>query len=245
MLESQSIGDIGIDFETFKGFFENDIAMSKTVDKLFKKKFGKQYLEMRCLLDSVVQRMTIEMSQMGVEIDDIILRFIYEKIKETPVTKIDKILGHGAEACVFDLGDKIIKCYYKNTIPAPTRKFFELCLKGEHKIFPKVYRIGKGYVVMEKVTPCTKKVQRMFATLSKKVKHNGVESTLYHIIQDKTYKYDELTNFQKEIVDFMEEIRQVLGDLSGNGINLYGDFGDFHKDNVGEKEDGTIVYFDV
>lgn len=240
LMEAKSIGDIGISFETFRGFVDNDIIACKEVDKLFKKQFGKKYLDMRCLMDETVQRMMIEMSHMGVEIDDVILRFIYEKMKDTSLNKINKIIGSGAEACVFDLGDKIIKCYYNNKIPDHQKRFFDVCKTGKYNIFPKVYRIGKGYVIMEKVTSKTPLIQRLFTALFKEIK--GQDGTLYHLVQDKKYDFESLNKIQKQAVLFMEEIRNALKAVTGYDES---DFGDFHRDNVGQREDGSLVYFDI
>ena len=67
------------------------------------------------------------------------------------------------------------------------------------------------------------------------------DDTLYHLIQDNKLDGVKLNNEQKRAVSFMQAIRKPLDEL-GYGPT---DYADLSGDNLGERADGTVVYFDI
>lgn len=243
IFENQTLKDTDISLELFIKYFDNDTEAIKEVIKIFKKKFGDKGMELKNVLDSSLRQITSEISQMHVELDDVILKFIYTKLQKTALSKIDKIIGSGEEACVFDFDDKVIKCYYNNNIPPRSRKFYEYCIDNHFDVLPIVYRIGKGYVVMEKLKTNTYKIKTIFEQIFKLLP--GQKYSLYHLVQDRRYKKKDLNKSQSEAVKFMEEVRKALADYQKVDVNKLNDFGDFNQNNIGQRKDGTLVYFDI
>ena len=243
-----AIGNLGITYDDFIGYINNQDPYANGADRqykdriqaILKKRFGKNHYSILRIIDEVIDAFILDLNKMDVEPDEVLFRLLYDKICNTPTTKIDKYKGAGAEAVVFDLGNKIIKCFYKGHIPADKLAFYKFCELGKYEVFPKVLRIGKGYVVLEKLNVGTKKCQEITSTLWKDIKGK----MFYYRIQDNDLDV-KLTPKQKAIVSWMEQIRLALADLRNEDPSTLRDFGDLHNQNLGEREDGTIVYFDI
>lgn len=246
IFESETIGNVGIDFDTFYNYVDNwdsykegyTDKYSKIVQQKLKERFGKKDFKIKAIIDDWVNAFMVEMSRMNVVIDENIMRFIYDKLINTPLSRLDKLIGAGANAATFDLGDKVIKCFYKNRMYEREKEFYELCKSRKFEdVLPIVYHIGKGYVIMEKVKVRTKKCTDIIHSLNK---DNGTD-TLYHLIQDgKTdeFKWDKKSEFT---IQWMSKIRKVLDVLGYE----HTDYGDLHPENIGERDNGDVVYFDI
>lgn len=235
-----AIGDLGISFEDFCNFVvDNDKGARKKISDALVKKFGPQKgLKLIEVLTEKYYEFLFELKSMKVEADEIMLQFIYKQFTQTPESKIEKFIGSGLQGAAFVIGDKIIKCYFRNRIPKEHFDFFTLCKSGKYDVLPRVYRIGKGYVVMEKLNVHSKKCLDIINELHKVV---AGKDTLYHLIQDGDLYDVKLSPKQKQAVEFMMAIRKPLDDLGFGPRN----YGDLHSDNLGERDDGTVVYFDI
>ena len=232
-----AIGNLGITFEEFCDYV-NEVGSGKGVSKAFRKRFGaKRDYKLIQALDDTVTNFIADLNKMNVEVDETMLRFLYNQLCSLPSSKIDKILGIGEDGIAYGVNDKVIKCFKRGNIPAHLLKFYELCKTGKYDVLPRVYRIGKGYVVMERLAIRTKKCQDIIHTLHK----DAGDDTLYHLIQDNKLEGVKLNGKQQEAVAFMRAIREPLDEL-GYGPT---DYGDLHSDNLGERADGTVVYFDI
>ena len=243
-----NIGNLGISYEDFLGYINNQDPYAEGADRqykdriqaILKKKFGKNHHKILRVIEEMIDTFIADLNKMGVEPDETLFRLLYDKLCSTPTTKIDKYAGAGAEAIAFDLGDKIIKCFYKGRIPKDRLEFYKFCELGKYEVFPRVLRIGKGYVVLEKLNADTKRCQDITSALWKKIE--GKE--FYQRIQDNDLDV-KLTPKQRKIVNWMSQVRLALADLRNEDPDTIRDFGDLHSGNLGEREDGTIVYFDI
>lgn len=243
-----SIGSLGISYEDFLGYIYNQDSYADGADRqykdriqaILKKKFGKTYHKILMIIDSMIDVFTSDLNEMGVEPDEVLFRLLYDKLCSTPTTKIDKYKGAGAEAVTFDLGDKIIKCFYKGHIPKDKLEYYKFCELGKYEIFPRVFRIGKGYVVLEKLKVGTKRCKDLISALWKDIE----SKRFYYRIQDNDLDV-KLTPKQRNILNWMWQVRLALADLRDEDPDTLRDFGDLHDQNIGEREDGTIVYFDI
>lgn len=77
---------------------------------------------------------------------------LYNILCWLPKDRISRVLGAGSNGSVIDMGDKVCKLFHKNTpMTADDRKFYEYCLTHNCKQFPVVHKLGKHYVIMEKL----------------------------------------------------------------------------------------------
>lgn len=97
-------------------------------------------------------------------------------------------------------------------------------------MFPYVERIGKGYVIMEKLKMYTPKCDRYQYVIDK----------VYNDIYDENYDIDNFSEDDQEVVRWMIKVKYALKEVTN-----FNDLGDLDEKNFGEREDGTIVYFDI
>ena len=231
-----AIGNLGITFDEFLDFVsgggQNNVI--KTLQKRFGGKKGYRYAE---LLDDHIGNFLSDLKKMNVEADELMIRFLYDQLCNIPSSKFDKLLSFGEDGIAYGVNDKVIKCFKRGTIPTHLLKFYELCKTGKYDVLPRVYRIGKGYVVMERLAIRTRKCQDIIHAIHL----NAGDDTLYHLIQDNKLDGVKLNSKQQAAVDFMRAIREPLDELGYDPT----DYGDLHSGNLGEREDGTVVYFDI
>ena len=231
-----AIGNLGITFDEFYDFVQGKgtVGVVKSIQKRFGSKKGYKYVD---LLDDHISNFISDLQKMNVEADELMIRFLYDQLCNIPSSKFDKLISFGEDGIAYGVNDKVIKCFKRGNIPAHLLKFYELCKTDKYDVLPRVYRIGKGYVVMERLSVRTKKCVDIIHTLHK----DAGDDTLYHLIQDNKLEGVKLNRKQQEAVDFMRDIRKPLDELGYEPK----DYGDLHSDNLGERADGTIVYFDI
>lgn len=237
----KAIGNIGISFEEFK-----DIVNSGKGTKPIWQKFGDAFgdtwdVKYKVFLE-YLDKMLIQMDDMGVELDDNILKFIYNKFCSTPESLVKKLIGRGMNASVYELGDKVIKIFFNGRVRSDNKRFYEYSQKSNFKYFPKIYRLGKGYAIMEKLKLNTPKIQKYFSIIDKEVPTEYNTTTYYQLLQDGELDWNKLTKEESEVMHWLEDCGK---ELWKNKILSRGDFGDLCINNVGERADGTIVYFDI
>lgn len=159
-----------------------------------------------------------------------IMQLLIMRITEMPANKLENLLGVGEEGIVVELHDKVVKCFYGDKIPKNKLDYYKACKSGKYKVFPKVERIGKGYVVMEKLYMYTEKCDYYQYTIDK----------VYWDVSDGKYDEKDYTSDELEVIHWLEDVRKAISETT-----IFADFGDLDEKNFGEREDGTIVYFDV
>lgn len=71
--------------------------------------------------------------------------------------------------------------------------------------------------------------------------------TLFSLLIDKKYKFDkinieEFTDIQKEVFDWCHQVAQEMKDINSSYISFPGDL---VLNNIGERANGEIVFFDI
>lgn len=174
---------------------------------------------------------------------------LYDILINLPKDRIARILGAGSYGAAVEMTNgKVCKLYHKNTPMEPQdRKFFAYCMKTKSNVFPVVYKFGENYVVMEKLkmnTPKCKLYDEYFRIGTKKVfggktiedlakqsikKDKKVESTIAGLDAE-----------AKEIFDWAVEALTRLKEAVG-----WDSFSDIRLPNIGERGDGSIIWFDI
>lgn len=159
-----------------------------------------------------------------------IMQLLTMRISEMPANKLENLLGAGEEGVVVELHDKIVKCFYGDRIPKDKLDFYKACKSGKYNVFPKVLRIGKGYVAMEKLKMYTEKCNN----------YQYVIDRLYWDFRDHNYNLEDYNEEEQEVLKWLEQVEKAIQETTN-----FNDLGDLDEKNFGEREDGTIVYFDV
>ena len=246
VFEARMMSLLDIPFEDFKQFAEDWILSDDPTgwnDKSGKKLQSYNTLE-RALknktpdCDTVIHALYIyllkifddlEACNANINTDDV-LHTIYNEIAKMPISKIENGFSMGLEGMVIDLGNKVIKCFFSNKIPVSKKRFYQICKERKYDVFPYVYRIGNGYVVMEKLTMYTQKCH----------KYQKIIDKVYDAVSNKRYDITKYSKDEQEVILWMEKIRTAIKDAT-----IFDDLGDLDEKNFGERSDGTIVYFDV
>lgn len=159
-----------------------------------------------------------------------IMQLLTMRISEMPANKLENLLGAGEEGVVVELHDKIVKCFYGDRIPKDKLDFYKACKSGKYNVFPKVLRIGKGYVAMEKLKMYTEKCNN----------YQYVIDRLYWDFRDNNYNLEDYNEEEQEVLKWLEQVEKAIQETTH-----FNNLGDLDEKNFGEREDGTIVYFDV
>lgn len=235
IVEGRKISELGIGFDLFKSYINSyimgdELDSMKEIEDIVKETTSHYKSVMKSLKEFSYFFVRV-INDCGIfDFDDNILMMLYTKISSMPLNKVDKILGAGEEGMVVELKDKVIKLFYKEQIPNNIKNFFKACKERKYDIFPVVYRIGKGYVVMEKLRMNTPKCQR----------YDEIIDKIYYDVYDGNYNINDYSKETQEVILWLENIRKAIKDVTD-----FNDFGDLNCNNFGEREDGTIVYFDI
>lgn len=246
IVEGKKIKDLGIDPELLKRFVDewvlssdgynidkkSDAAMdvyNDLVDVLRPK--VRNYRDGIKALYKFCDDFFAKLNQCGVyNITDEIIQLLIMRISDMPANKLENLLGAGEEGIVVELHDKVVKCFYGDKIPQDKLEFYKACKSGKYKVLPKVSKIGKGYVVMEKLKMYTEKCNHYQYIIDK----------VYWDVYDEKYNLEDFSKDEQEVIEWMMQVKKAVQDTM-----QLNDFGDLDQKNFGEREDGTIVYFDV
>ena len=165
----------------------------------------------------------------------------YEKIKLIPLDRINRVLGAGSNGIVLDMGDKVIKIFYSKTIKFCDLPFLEWCSKHKSKVFPRVYKLGKNWAVMEKLKTFTPRLVKFYDMIDN-VYVDGI--SLYEWIKQDDDKIDK-SKFSKdewEVIEWGKRCKKEMEDMKSKYITWPGDLS---LKNIGERNNGEIVFFDI
>lgn len=181
-----------------------------------------------------------EGTQYGSDVDG-----MYDILCNLPKNRIEKILGAGSYGAAIELSNGLVcKLFHKNTPMEPTdRKFFEYCLKNKSNVFPDVKKLGSNFVVMEKLaieTPKCKLYDSYLGFKGKKIDGKTIEDYAKLIFKKKDVDRSIFDEEQLEILDWAVEALTRLHDATG-----YDSFSDLRLINIGERKDGSIIWFDI
>ena len=246
ILESKKIKELNIDFDFFKLFIDewvlseigfNYNKQSELAKQVYDKIIDKLQF---CTIDTKAGIKALynfcsdfidKLFEVGVnDISDEIIRLLLMKIEDMPFNKIGKLIGVGEEGIVIELKDKVIKCFFGDKIKKDKLDFYKACKSGKYEVFPKVYRIGKGYVVMEKLKMYTPKCDL----------YQGIIDRIYWDVYDEYYNLDDYNEKEQEVIQWLEDIKKAISETT-----IYADMGDLSEKNFGENNEGKIIYFDI
>lgn len=166
----------------------------------------------------------------------------YEKIKQIPISRINRVLGAGSDGVVLDMDDKVLKIYYSKTIKRPDYDFYSWCKDNKSKVFPKIYKMGKNWVLMEKLKIKTKDTKALLDTIDDSTPING--KTLWDWIKLDEEEVD-LTIFndkQLEAFNWAQNCKKDMKKMNHRGIGWPGDL---QINNIGQRKTGEIIFFDI
>lgn len=169
----------------------------------------------------------------------------YNSLKNIPVDRISNVLGAGSNGVVIKMGtDRVLKLFYGEKIKQCDEPFIKWCYKNNSDVFPKVYKIGKNWCVMELLSTHTGKC-KLYMNVLDKSNING--KSLYRILSDHKYQFDKIdtTNFtdiQLEVFNWCKQIDAEMKMMDSRYIQFPGDL---VINNIGERKDGKIIFFDI
>lgn len=114
------------------------------IEELHKDSFiySKLPYKLRCAVFTIISLM--------IEYKDTNTIFWYNQFLKLSNKELSKVINSGYQGIVFDLGDKVLK-YFPKGFRDNDLKFFRYCQEVNPVVFPNIYRIGKDYVVLEKL----------------------------------------------------------------------------------------------
>ena len=177
------------------------------------------------------------------------LDVLYDILLNVPMSRLDKLLGAGSYGIVIDCGDRVIKWFHKNTpLCGEDERFYNWCLEHpKSKVFPVVYKTGENYVVMEKLktwTPKCKLYDKYLGFSADKIDVNGKPMKLEDIIYDPSIPgaLDAVKKDRKvyEIYKWGVTAIKYLKEATG-----FSEFSDLRLANIGERNNGEVVWFDI
>lgn len=182
---------------------------------------------------------------------------LYDLLEQLPKNRLDRVLGAGSYGAAIEFGDKVIKWFHKNT-PMENRdkKFYEYCLKHKTKVFPVVYKVGKNYVIMEKLQTNTPKCKLYdqwigfspdYKTTLKPKELKGKAADLEFCVKNYEKYSSQIDAYLSKAGAQVNEIFTWLMEVRDEYWKIFpGDgFGDLREANLGERKNGDIVWFDI
>lgn len=178
---------------------------------------------------------------------------LYSVVMTLNTNKIEKCLGIGSDGIVFVCGNFIIKLFYK-PISEQYKIFLENCKENDYSTLPKIYRVGVQYYVMESLEMETENCEYIYESM--KTCFNF--SKLLYKLDTGEYEEDEDRNMTDDdeiedidtitdpfVIDWCE---QFISEAKDSGLYKYikqdWNLLDFHLGNLGERDNGDIVFFD-
>lgn len=171
--------------------------------------------------------------------DNITIEEFYNSLCNIPTDRIKRVLGSGSNAIVIDQKDRIMKIYYGPKIKGTDEPFYRWCHENESKVFPKVYKIGKNWCTLEKLKINTPKCKLYMDIID----GNGPYNYISDINKGRKLKdTTKLSKDQLEVYNWCWEIKETMDKINSKYISYPGDL---VINNIGERDNGEIVFFDV
>lgn len=243
LLEARAVvGALPFSLDEFETFISKAIIDCEYDDaeiwSIIKEKFETKY-------PSKLWKFFTSLCEQYLELQNVSIAEFYASFENIPLARIESVLGAGSNGVALRIGKgKVLKLFYGDHIKRCDEPFIKYCYKVDSTVFPKVYKIGKNWCVMELLQTHTDKCKLYIDTLDKSTV-NG--KTLFSLLIDKKYKFDkinieEFTDIQKEVFDWCHQVAQEMKDINSSYISFPGDL---VLNNIGERANGEIVFFDV
>lgn len=170
----------------------------------------------------------------------------------TYINEALKKLGSGEEGTVYDMGDgKVKKVFHRGLVPVAYQLLLAATKMNAIEVLPKVYEVGKDYVVRENCTPNTSKCKKYWKVITWKPFTND-KRQIWQMVRDGEWWMDFETGkggtrirmatpgLTGEVIDWLLRLQYELSQVCGNNAGL----GDLAEKNLGETDDGRIVLMD-
>lgn len=238
----ERVGSLPFSVQEFENFMQDAIIDANYDDSqywdILKDKFCEKYPEK-------LWRVFTSICEKYLELKDTTIEEFYNSFANIPIDRINNVLGAGSNGVVLKIGvDKVLKLFYGDDIKKCDEPFIKWCYSNESNVFPKVYKIGKNWCTMELLSMHTGKCQLYINTLDKS-NING--KSLFRILADNKYQFDKIdtstfTDIQLEVFNWCKQVSKEMEDMNSRYIKFPGDL---VINNIGERKDGKIIFFDV
>lgn len=175
---------------------------------------------------------------------------MYDILCKMPKNRLDKILGAGSYGAAIELADgRVCKLFHKNTpMEKADRKFYEYCMKHDTSVFPKIYKLGGSFVIMEKLKMNTPKCKLWDKYLGFNAK--PIPGTKYTLDEIAKQSIKGNTEPAAAVRELGEDVLEILGWAVDALTHLkeavgWDSFSDMKLANIGERADGSIIWFDI
>lgn len=237
----ETIGKLPFTREQFKAFltaledFDDESEAWQTVEKAVSDAYGEKVW--RGFMG------WCEGTQYGSDADG-----MYDILSNMPKNRLERVLGAGSYGAAVELSNgKVCKIFHKNRDMEPTdRDFFEYCMSHKTDVFPTIHKLGKKFVIMDKLkmdTPKCKMYNEYLKVNGKKFDGMTIERIAKQVIK-KDKKIDKvvakLDAEAKEVLDWSVDALTHLEKAVG-----WDSFSDMRLANIGERSDGVIIWFDI
>ena len=238
----ERVGELPFSVEEFEKFMQSAIIDADYDDSpywdLLRIKFCEKYPEK-------IWRIFTSVCETYLSLEGVTMKEFYNSFTNIPLKRIDNVLGAGSNGVVLKIGDdKVLKLFYGDHIKKCDEPFIKWCHVNKSNVFPTVYKIGKNWCIMELLSTHTGKCQLYINTLDKS-NING--KTLFRILSDNKYQFDKIdtsmfTDIQLEVFDWCKQVANGMKDMNSSYISFPGDL---CINNIGERKDGKIIFFDI
>ena len=192
--------------------------------------------------------------------------WIAMSLERLPLGRINRLLGGGSDAIVLELDeDWVIRWTHNGEPLGKERKYYEYCLRHpEIKCLPRIRKIGRSFVVeerLETLTPECKRYDDLMFNKIYRLPEEGIECKAWEVLaydggslsdSSRARKSDwkgarkallgqMIKDGDEDVFRWMEAMDKVLAETG-----QYGFPADIRLANIGErKKTGEIVAFDV
>lgn len=232
-----TIGELPFDLELFNNFMQDAIIDSNYDDSPFWERMKSTVIN---TYGNKVWRWFYGYCEKYLEImNQVDIRDFYDSLKQTPLNRLERVLGAGSNGIVIDQGDRIMKIYYGEHIKNTDEPFIKWCYHNISKVFPKVYKVGKNWCTMEKLKTHTPKCKCYMDIID----GNGPYNYINDISKGRRLKDTSiLSQEQLEVYNWCWEVKNTMDLINSKCIKYPGDL---VLNNIGERDNGEIVFFDV
>lgn len=170
------------------------------------------------------------------------IREMYDGLSKININIIKRGVGGGSSGMVIKLNEKwVMKIFFNHMMTEQDMIFAKYCYKKKSDIFPYISKIGKNWYVMEKLATNTKKTKLYSDTMDKSF---GKER-FWKLIYDHRSIEDMGIDMNKDELQIADWSFKVKNEMKKMHCPSIGWPGDLRENNLGERVDGTIIFFDI
>ena len=148
--------------------------------------------------------------------------------------------GIGQNSTVEDIGGgKVKKTYNLDHIKYCDLPFVKYCFKHKSKVFPIVYEYGDNWVILEKLKLNTPEIKKWFKYLDD-IKYEG--KSIYEWTKEKNVDEKIFDEYGLKVYHWCKQCQKEMKEMNSPYISWPGDL---VINNVGQRKNGDIVFFDI